>query len=300
MSLATKKQSRGGSDVRRRGAAARCVAVVALAVAGIAAQAAPARAGVSAQDGYGPNGAYQFHVDLDLYGWLPATGSSVTLSNGAQRSGGQGIPSPSTIADVVNGAFMGAALVRYGPWSVLVDVDYVSLSQSASLGADALGRPLSLKTTISATRVTPGIGYQVYNGITGHIPTTLDAQVGAAWFGTSPSLDLERTDPTGTTHVGGVGANLSLVQPWVGLRAAIYPGPRWRLTLGALVQGFGVDGGTWGWGTQFTVAWAATNWLNLLAGFRALSSSGNPGESERISSIRLTTYGPQLGVGFSF
>jgi hypothetical protein len=296
-----KRQGRwAGSGLCHRGAPPRRMAVVALAVAGTAALAAPAHAGVSAQDGYGPNGTYQFHVGLDLYAWLPATDSSVTLSNGAQRNVGQGIPSPSALSQVLDGAFMGAALVRYGPWSVLVDVDYVSLTQSGSVGLDSLGRPLSLKTTISATRVTPGIGYQVYNGITGHIPTTLDAQVGAAWFGTSPSLELERTDPNGTTHVGGVGANLSLVQPWIGLRAAIYPGPRWRLTLGALVQGFGVDGGTWGWGTQFTVAWAATNWLNLLAGFRALSSSTNPGEGEHISSIRLTTYGPQVGVGFSF
>ena len=222
MSDAMKRQGRrGGWGLRRCGAPARRVAVVALAVAGTAALAAPAHAGVSAQDGYGPNGTYQFHVGLDLYAWLPASGSSMSLSDGAQRSVGQGIPSPSTLAAVLDGAFMGAALVRYGPWSVLVDVDYVSLTQTGSLGADALGRPLSLKTTISATRVTPGIGYQVYNGITGHIPTTLDAQVGAAWFGTSPSLDLERTDPAGTTHVAGVGANFSLVQPWVGLRAAI-------------------------------------------------------------------------------
>src|SRR5579875_3708604 len=42
-------------------------------------QAHPVLAEVSARDGYGPGGAYQFHVELVPYVWLPAVSGNVTL-----------------------------------------------------------------------------------------------------------------------------------------------------------------------------------------------------------------------------
>ena len=89
-------------------------------------------------------------------------------------------------------------------------------------------------------------------------------------------------------------------QPWVGLRGAIYPVPRLRLELSALVQGLGTNGGIWGWGSQLVATWAVNKWLNAYLGFRALSSGNSTGEDRKISSIRFTEYGPLLGVGFTF
>ena len=166
---------------------------------------------------------------------------------------------------------------------------------------DALGNPRSLKTGTSLVRVAPGFGYQVYNGIVGHLPTTLDGQVGFAWFASDSTLGLDRTGPLGTERVSTLSFNGTFVQPWVGIRGAIYPGPRWRLALGAIVQGFGVGGSeSWGWGTDFTATWAATSWLNLFAGFHALSGGRDFADSEKVSSLRVVTFGPLVGLGFSF
>jgi hypothetical protein len=288
---------------RARSRCARAASGVASATIGIAlaALAPPAHAGVSAVDGYGPGGTYQVHVELDLYGWLPATAATINLGNSAQKNISQGIPSVSELTNVLDGAFMGAALVRYGPWSAGLDVDWVSISQTNGLAPDALGLPRSLKTSTSVVRVAPGFGYQVYNGIVGHLPTTLDGQAGFAWFESDATLDLDRTGPTGAQRISSLSFNGSFVQPWLGVRGAIYPGPRWRLVLEAMVQGFGVGGGgSWGWGTHFTATWAATNWLNLFAGFRALASGRDFTESEKLSSLRVVAFGPLVGLGFSF
>jgi hypothetical protein len=288
----------GGHSLRAR--ASRGVASAAIGIA-LAALTAPAHAGVSAQDGYGPGGAYQVHVELDFYGWLPATGATINLGNGAQKNISEGIPSVSELTNVLDGAFMGAALVRYGPWSAVLNVDWVSISQANGLAPDALGLPRSLKTSTSLVRVAPGFGYQIYNGIVGQLPTTLDGQAGFAWFGSDATLDLDRAGPAGAQRVSSLSFNGTFVQPWLGVRGAIYPGPRWRLALGAMVQGFGVGGGgSWGWGTDFTTTWAATNWLNLFAGFHALASGRDFSDSEKVSSLRVVAFGPLVGLGFSF
>jgi hypothetical protein len=65
-------------------------------------------------------------------------------------------------------------------------------------------------------------------------------------------------------------------------------------------QGFGVDGGAWGWGAMVSATWAANDWLNLALGFRALNSSRSTDSSRIVNSASLTAYGPVFGVGLSF
>ncbi len=259
-----------------------------------------ARAEVSARDGYAPDGAYQVHVELIPYLWLPAVSSTVKLGTGAQVNINQGVPSVSQLTNVLTGAFMGAGLVRYGPWSAGIDIQYVSASTTKDLAPDFLGRGRSLELDTTLTRVAPGFGYQVFNGALGTLPTTVDASVGFSWFSQSASLNLSRTGLFGREHVSGLSESGSFVQPWAGLRADIYPWPRWRFELGGQVQGFGIDGGVWGWGATATASWAATHWLNLIVGFRALSSERLPGASRTVRSATLTAYGPVLGFGFTF
>jgi hypothetical protein len=259
-----------------------------------------ARAEVSAQDGYGPDGAYQVHIELVPYLWLPALSGDVKLGRGASVPISAGIPSLSHLATTLTGAFLGAGLVRYGPWSGEIDIDYVSGSQTKGVVPGVLGFSRSLKTSASLVRVAPGIGYQVFNGPLGSVPATLDARVGFAYFASSATLDLEQFGPLGREHLASVSDNGSFVQPWAGLRGAIYPWRRWRFELAAVAQGFGVSGGVWGWGVTATGTWAATNWLNLIAGFRALNSARNFDSSRAVKSLSLTAYGPLLGVGFSF
>jgi hypothetical protein len=74
--------------------------------------------------------------------------------------------------------------------------------------------------------------------------------------------------------------------------------------LGALVQGFGVSGGSWGWGASFLVSYAVTDWMVVTGGIRALKTEriednvGPLGSGKR--SFDLVAYGPLLGVGFRF
>lgn len=147
----------------------------------------------------------------------------------------------------------------------------------------------------------PGFGYEAYRGALGPVPTTLDAQVGFSYFTDSTTLDLSRFGPQGTTlPSSSVSSTVDFVQPWLGFRASIYPWPRWRFQLQAMVQGLGVDGGSWGWGAGVFGTWAATHWLNLIAGFDALNSQDRNGSSALIRSINITEYGPVLGMSFTF
>lgn len=114
-------------------------------------------------------------------------------------------------------------------------------------------------------------------------------------------LDLNRTGGIlGQERFASFSDTSSFVQPWVGLRAAVRPWPRWPFEVGALAQGFGTGGGVWGWGASATATWAMTRWLNLTAGFRALSSGRNFDSARMVRSVNLTAYGPVLGVGFTF
>jgi hypothetical protein len=86
-----------------------------LAVFLVAFVATSARAEVSANDGYASNGAYEWHVELAPYGWVPATSVHIKLGNGAAANVNTGIPAVSELRNVVTGAFMDFGLVRYGP-----------------------------------------------------------------------------------------------------------------------------------------------------------------------------------------
>ena len=263
---------------------------------------ARAHAAVSPNDGYASDGTYQWHFELAPYGWVPATSADIKLGNGANVNINAGMPTLSQLKNVLTGAFMGFGLVRYGPWSAQINIQYIAASQTKGLppGPDeTIGRTLDVSS--SMVRVVPGFGYEVYRGAVGKVPTTLDGLIGFSYFTDSTSLDLSRFGPTGEKlGVSSVSDSIIFVQPWLGFRASIYPWPRWRFQLEAMVQGLGVDGGSWGWGAGVYATWAATKWLNLVAGFNALNSQGRQGSGNVIRSVNITEYGPLLGMSFTF
>src|SRR5690348_10110435 len=109
----------------------------------------PAQAEVSAQDGYTEDGAPKLHIELAPYLWLPASNAQVTLGNGATAATSAGVPSLSQVTNVLTGAFMGLGVLRYGPWSAELDIDYVGASQDKGLPPDVFGRPRSLTIDVS-------------------------------------------------------------------------------------------------------------------------------------------------------
>lgn len=272
---------------------------MAAAAALLAAMAAPALAGVSPQDGYGPDGKPALRVELAPYLWVPAVSGKATLGNGASAAFSQGMPTLGKLESVLTGAFMGDARLRYGPWSAELNIQYVAASQTHGIAPDVFGIARAVDVSSSMTRVAPGVGYQVFNGLLGDVPATVDARVGFAWFSASSTVDLDRFMPTGRTRVASVSDSGSFAQPWVGVRAALYPWPRWRFEVAALGQGLGVSG-DWGWSATATATWAATDWLNLIGGFSAINNTRHGGASRGVQTLDITAYGPMLGISFTF
>lgn len=147
----------------------------------------PAYAAVSSQDGFAADGTPQLHFDLAPYVWLPASSGQIILGNGAQVDIDTGIPTVSELSSTLQSAFMGIGLVRYGRWSGVLDIQYVSVSQNTGLPALAPGVTRNIDLDVNEVRIAPGVGYQLYNGNMGTSPATLDGRVGFSWMQTEIS-----------------------------------------------------------------------------------------------------------------
>ena len=276
------------------------IASLGLLISGLGLGGQSASAAVSAQDGFSADGTPELHFELAPYVWLPASSGQIILGNGAQVDIDQGVPTVSELSSTLQSAFMGVGLVRYGRWSGVLDIQYVSVSQNTGLPALVPGVTRNIDLDVNEVRIAPGVGYQLYNGNMGTAPATLDGRVGFAWLQTEESLKLNQTGPAGNTRIRELNHINGFVQPWMSLAGAVYPWEHWRFEAGALVQGFGVSGGSWGWGASVVATWAANDWLNVSAGYRALHTDREEPSSAKIRSIDVTAYGPMVGVGFSF
>jgi hypothetical protein len=255
----------------------------------------------SIKDGYAEDGRYQVQTELVPYLWLPAI--SGTIHTGSSRLGSvdvdSGFPTPADLAHSLHAAFMGSGLVRYGPWSAELDMQYVDGSQSATVATGRFGRrELRANASLVLTRIAPGFGYKVYSGDLLGVPIMVDARAGFAYINSAETVTGE-----GPLHASG-GNNGSFVQPWIGGRVTFVPSPRWRVEVAALAQGLGVDDNSWGWGASVVGAYAMTRLVDLEFGFRAIESSRGQGSgSLRNSADRsfsALTYGPVVGIGFRF
>jgi hypothetical protein len=264
----------------------------------------PARAQYfSNQDGYTDNGAYRVQVELSPYLWLPATSGKIgfarqAVANHISGNFSSSVPSISSLASTLHFSFMGASLLRYGPYSAEMDLQYINASQSKTLLTTASGAVLRVNAKASYVRIAPGVGYQVFTGDIHGVPVSADARAGFAYFTHSQTLKGEGS------LTGEVSDDGDFIQPWLGGRVDIILAPRWRIEIGALTQGLGVSGGSWGWGTSVIGSYAFSDRFAADAGFRALStdrtqgSRDTPGASNR--SLSITAYGPVLGVSFRF
>ena len=279
------------------GAASRAIAVAVC--AGFALSANPARAQYSPRDGYTENGGYRVYLEMTPYLWLPASKGTASIGQGSSFgtdvSFSSGPPSPADLAHSLHGAIVAFGLLRYGPWFTEADFQWIDAFHKSTFQPNPLGPAGTLKDSLSLVRVAPGFGYQVYSGALGGVPITLDARVGFSVLTWSLSAKIEETP------FSGVDVSHGFPQPWVGFRADFYPGKDWRLELGANAEGFGVDGGVWGWGASALVYYSITNWLDAAGGFRALSSRGRGNGRDLFRrAIDITLYGPVLGLGVRF
>jgi outer membrane protein OmpA-like peptidoglycan-associated protein len=254
-------------------------------------------------DGYTDDGQYRLQVEISPYLWLPATSGSIAFAHSAiedRRTGsfGSPVPSLSTLASSLHFSFMGDSILRYGPLSAEVDLQYVDAFASKTLSVEPDGSLNRVHLDASYVRIAPGFGYQVYSGNVFSVPTSVDARVGFSYF-----THWERLQGEGNL-TGAVGHSGDFIQPWLGTRIDFVPAPRWRLELTAMVQGMGVQNGSWGWGASAILSYAVSSWFDVDAGFRALDTERNhgpldtPGAPKR--ALELTAYGPVIGMSFRF
>ena len=254
----------------------------------------------SVNDGYADDGTYRVQAEVSPYLWLPAVAGSVHFASPrlGTRDFNSGFPTAAELKEALHAAFMGSGLVRYGPWSAEIDIQYIDASTSSTLATGPLGRVFRVNTGLSLVRVAPGLGYKVYAGDAVGVPVMVDARAGFAYLATDTTLEGE--GPLG----GGGTSDNSFVQPWLGLRATFVPAPRWRIELAGLVQGLGVENGSWGWGASVVGSYAVTRLIDLDLGFRALNNDRGKGSTDLSGSdgrsFSTTAYGPIAGITFRF
>jgi hypothetical protein len=284
--------NRSVSDLERRLSGCAAIAVVLAALTWCSA----AQAQFSARDGYTADGQWRVQTELMPYVWLPATSATAHLGPpdaGRTVSINAGVPSASQLSSVLDAAFMGAGLVRYGPWSVELDMQWINASTTHDRPVPGSLATIRTDEAASLFRIAPGLGLQVVASEIAGVPVSLDARAGFSYDTVGASTNPSRL------ALHGFSRNSSFVQPWLGLRFDVYPSPSWRIELGALAQGFGIDGGSWGWGASAIVSYLVTDWLDLSLGFRALNTQRFGGRDEQ-RSLNLTEYGPLIGMGFRF
>jgi hypothetical protein len=236
-------------------------------------------------------------VEITPYLWLPAVSATASFGQLPVRdiSVNRAPPTIAEIVDSLHGAFVGFGLLRYGPWSAELDFQWIDAFHKRSLPATPTGPAVTLGEDAWLVRVAPGFGYQVYSGGIAGVPTTVDARAGFSVFTWDASAHFEGSP------FRGISVSDTFVQPWLGFRADFYPWRDWRFELGAMAEGFGVNGGVWGWGASALVSYSITRWLDVTGGFRALSSKGRgDGSGPFKRSIDFTGYGPVLGFGLRF
>ncbi len=265
--------------------------------------ASPAFAQFSNHEGFTEDGRYRVMVEVDPYLWLPATSSNLGLAHppGYTVTRDTPVPTLSQVAGVLDAAVIGAGLLRYGPWSAEVDLQWINANQSRTRQVDGTDQQIRLDAALSLFRVAPGFGYEVAKGDVFRLPASLDLRAGFAYTTVDSSLD------PAESAIHGLHVSSSFIQPWLGFRADLYPSTDWRIELGAFAQGLGVDGGSIGWGASLLASYLFTNWLDGSFGFRALNTQRYPGARDpldgrlaRSRSVDITAYGPVLAIGFRF
>ena len=256
----------------------------------------PGLAQFSTHDGYAPDGSYRVQVELSPYVWLPALDATLGLERppGFDISINRPRPTVSDLASTLNGAFLGDGLVRFGPWSAELDVDWIAATVKKTFPALTNVPSAALKLHDSLFYVSPGVGYQL---IPDFAPDKIsfDVRAGFSYFETTASASFAQS------RFGGVDVTYNFTQPWVGLRADYYPSPRWRIDLAGAGTGLGVDG-AWGWNAKASLAYLFTRWFDVSLGYAALGTDRNvrarPDGSSK--NLHLVAYGPVLALGFRF
>ncbi len=255
--------------------------------------------GFSSKEGYGPDGGYQLFVELSPYAFLPHVDATANGLGPRGIRGTSGSVSGWKLLSSLQGAFFGNGIVRYGPFSAELNAIYVNLKNDRIYTLPRLGRNVTGDASMDMTLVQAGVGYRVYSGNVAGMDSGLDARVGAQYLSWNAHAN------TASNLLGGADASGEAASPYLGVRADLYPTPKWRIRFASDVSGFGVNNNTWGWQAALTGSYLVRSWFDVTAGFAVYDMAANRdvtsvlGSSNR-QTLHVLAYGPMIGIGFRF
>jgi hypothetical protein len=247
----------------------------------------------STREGFDANGAPKPAFEAQFWLYLPAVDSTIGLNRIRSIDINVDRPRPS-VADVVNHfdfAFTCDCRLRFGDWSVDVNVLYLSTEQKTTAPPVPPSLPQALlKTHESVLLLSPSLGYRVLR-LT-HV--SVDLRAGATYA----ELDAD-AEFTAGRFAGAKSYNQSFVQAWMGERIDYYPTPRWRIENTAAIKGIG---GPVGWDAGINVTYLVSRWFDVSLGYRASETKRDPGTlpDGALRNVRILLYGPTASLGVRF
>ena len=230
----------------------------------------PAQAQFSTRDGYAPDGTYKVSVELTPYLFLPNLDATVGMNRPASVPGGGGTTSYNVFRDAHTVAshlrenliagFLGYGLVRYGPFSLEANTQYISGQRTTPINTPLPNLPVvNMVTRTSFMAVSPGLGYQVW-------PQDANSQIGVDVRAGAAVYQVWSTVGLGNLADAQASSSPGYVQPWAGARITYVPFPDWRITADAAMTGMGAAGGAWGWNGRINVSYLISD--HRLAGYQ--------------------------------
>ena len=191
----------------------------------------------------------------------------------------------SDILEDLDVAFMGGIAARKGKWTLLADVNYLSIHQETSTTANLIGSPQKVDTDVKLTGfiTTFGAAYRVIQDDM----TSLDLLAGARYFKLDSDFDAD---------IGGSKVKYSdsgdALDGIVGAQMVIGLSERWYLSMYADV---GAGDSKLTWQTWPGVGYRLDN-FDAVAGYRTLKWETDDGDTFD----NLSFSGPMFGLKFRF
>jgi hypothetical protein len=186
---------------------------------------------------------------------------------------------PGDIFDHLQFGAMLYAQARKGLWAVAVDWIYMDLGLD---GTTALGTS-EVDMEQTAFLLT---GYR-------QVAPRLEAMGGAQL--SSLRVGLKTTGPVAIDR----STNETWVDPVIGGRAVLIDSPKWRLSLTGDIGGFGLAS-DFVWQIYPVLLYRTSEALDLAAAYRALGIDYEKGSGSGKFVYDMTTFGPEIGLGFRF
>jgi hypothetical protein len=216
--------------------------------------------------------AQEWNFTVTPYLWAPSLDTSLDIGSNPPVDGS------GSVLDFIDGAFLIAGEARRGPWSILGELNYLSLSDEFGTARTGTVGQWNVKGTMGSL----GAAYAFYD----RQGVRIEGLAGLRGW------DIDAT----TTVLGAqASASESWVDPIVGLRFEAPLAEKVNIAGMANIGGFGV-GSDLQWEAMAQVEWSVSDLVTLSGGYRHLYLDFNDGGT----AMEYTMSGPFVAVRFAF